>query len=220
MSDSRPYSIWNVVLAISDDVPAHEMVFSASRSRAIVGSVTLMPFWSTNVISSVTDSVKNTTSSFFFGSRLVWSYKLFSAADCLRLIAVPIAMVVGGGSYPLLLVRFCAARCTPRVCSAGTSARTLAVVRFRVSRQGEKRINAVGTPAGALERRTIVSQGDEVQIHGQDGPSRGKTKEEGGGKEEESKKKKNQIRKKTTSIRAELRPQSGHRAFPSSQFAT
>ena len=44
MSDILPYSTEKAVLAISDEVPAHEMVCFACMSRAIVGKIVEIPF--------------------------------------------------------------------------------------------------------------------------------------------------------------------------------
>ncbi len=80
ISDSRPYNIWKVVLATRDAVPAHEMVFSAWRSRAIVGNVTPIPFWSMNEMSCAMASPENTNMSSLVGKMLIWLWSDRSAA--------------------------------------------------------------------------------------------------------------------------------------------
>lgn len=71
ISERRPYKTVNVVFAIKDEVPAQDMVFRASRSAAMVGSVTLIPFWSTKVMSNDIASPVKTTSSWARGRMLV-----------------------------------------------------------------------------------------------------------------------------------------------------
>ena len=71
-----------MVLAMRDEVPAQEMVFSALRSAATVGRVTLMPFWSTKAMRREMARPPKTTRSWLLGRMLVWSWRAFSAACC------------------------------------------------------------------------------------------------------------------------------------------
>lgn len=69
----------NVVLAMRDAVPAHEMVSWAFKSAAIVGRAVDIPFWSMKDIKDGMASIHKTGMSFRRGSRSAWSWRAVSA---------------------------------------------------------------------------------------------------------------------------------------------
>jgi len=73
ISDMRPYSTWKQVLPISEDVPAHDIVCRALRSRPIVGSMIPMAFWSIMDMNRLLARARKTTMSCLRGRRFVWS---------------------------------------------------------------------------------------------------------------------------------------------------